>query len=243
MTLTISDRDSLLKSFLIPISKVTDSVVLQITAKQIVALISTTDNTIIVNATYKDENINISQTLNVPDLKKLCRILECIDTNTFDLDISTNSISYSSNAVRFKYHLYDDNIISIPKINLAKLEKLEFDGTFNLTHASLISLIRGSSIATDTNKIYISVKGNELFGDLTDKSRANTDSYGLKISDDYAGTSFNTHIPLNFEIFRIISSIKFDNIKGKIVTSMGVITFNIATDKTQITFIISALAN
>lgn len=243
MQLNITDKDGFLNNFLVPLSKVTDSAVISIQPGAITSIIATNDNTVIVNAKYTDENIEATKTLNIPDIKKFCRILQCIDSNTFALELNSNSISYSSNSVRFKYHLYDDNIISVPKLNLSKIDKLEFDGNFTLSYNSIISLIKGSTIATDTNKIYLSVRGNELFGELTDKARANTDSYGLMISDTYEGAQITSSIPLNFEIFRIISSMKFNSIKGRLVSGMGVFTFDTTLGAADIRFIVSALAN
>ena len=243
MILKITNKDDLLNGFLTPISKVADSAVLNVTTGKINALIATNDNTVIVNANYSDENITANKTLNIPDIKKLCRIIQCIESSEFDLDISSNNISYNSESVRFKYHLYDDNIISVPKLNLAKIDKLDFDSAFTLSQASIISLIKGSTIATETNKIYISTKGNELFGELTDKARANTDSYGLRISDNFNGTQISKPIPLNFEIFRIISSMKFNSISGRLVSQMGVFTFDATSGCTETRFIVSALAN
>lgn len=243
MQLTITDKDGFLNNFLVPLSKVTDGTVLSVQNGVISSLIATNDNTVIVNAKYTDESIQATKTLNIPDIKKFCRILQCIDSNTFQLELNANSISYASNSVRFKYHLYDDNIIPVPKLDLAKIDKLEFDGNFTLSYNSIISLIKGSTIATDTNKIYLTVSGSELFGELTDKARANTDSYGLMISDTYDGVQFSSAIPLNFEIFRIISSMKFNNIKGKLVSKMGVFTLDTTLGAADIRFIVSALAN
>ena len=243
MILNITDKDDILNNFLTPISKVVDSVVMEIKKGVIRALIATNDNTIIVEAFYNDEAINIETKLNIPDVKKLCRVLQCIEEKAFDLNISSNNISYESNTIRFKYHLYDDNIISVPKLNLAKLDKLTFDGEFSFTHNAVIALIKGSMIATDASKIYLTIKDDGLFGELTDKVRANTDSYGLKLTDNYTGNKFTNAIPLNFEIFRIISSMKFNTIKGKLVSSMGVITLNMQLGKSDMKFILSALAN
>jgi len=243
MQLNITNKEDFLNNFLTPLSKVTDSAVLNIQQGSVTSLIATNDNTVIVNAKYTDESITTIKTLNIPDIKKFCRILQCIDQPSFSLELNANSISYSSSSVRFKYHLYDDNIIPVPKLNLSKIDKLDFNGEFNLAYASVIALIKGSTIATDTNKIYLTVRNTELFGELTDKARANTDSYGLLIADDYKGVQFNTAIPLNFEIFRIISSMKFNSIKGRLVSEMGVFTFDTTLGNTDIRFIVSALAN
>jgi hypothetical protein len=243
MTLAITDKDKFLNNFITPLSKVADSAVLKVSKQKISTLISACDNTIIVSSEYTDEKIDAEKTLNIPDLKKLCRVLSCIEDNSFDLDISANYIGYKSNSVRFKYHLYDDNIITTPKVNIEKLKALEFDGSFTLPYSSTVSLVKGSTISTESNKLYISVKDNFVTGELTDKMRANIDSYGIKISDNYSGVQFNLPIPLNFEIFRIISSMRFKEIYAKLITKMGVMLFDLNLENTSFKFVISALAN
>lgn len=243
MKLCVNNKDSLLNTFLAPISRIVDSAVVSIKPGTLTSTIATGDNTIIVSAEYFDPAINLTTTLNIPDIKKFCRILQCIESQSFNLDLDTNSISYTSDNVRFKYHLYDDGIIAVPKLNISKINQLTFNGKFKITHSSIMALVKGSTIATDTNKIYISVKDNIMFGELTDKTRANTDTFGLQISTDYSGESFDKGIPLNFEIFRIISSMKFNILEGHIVTDMGVLTFDTTTENTKIKFIVSALVN
>jgi hypothetical protein len=243
MNLIISDKDRFLNDFLIPVSKVADSAVLKIVPGSITTLIATADNTIIVNATYRDEKIDITRTLNVPDIKKFSRILSCIEETTVNFSIETNSVSYSSPTTRFKYHLYEDNIISLPKINIEKLNKLTFDAKFSLTPTAISSLIRGSAIATETNKLYLTYKEGHLYGDLTDLTRDNTDSYGMKLTEDYSGQPFIKPIPLNFEIFRIISHMKFKSIDSQLITKMGVLVLNATLESTEIKFIVSALEN
>lgn len=243
MTFKISNRDKFLNNFLTPLSKVADSAVIKLESGKASSLVATSDNTVVVSCLYKDSNIQASKILNVPDLKKFCRVVSCIEQDDFGLDISSNFIGYKSENVRFKYHLYDDGIINSPKLNIAKLNTLEFDGKFTLPYASVINLVKGSSISTETNKLYISVKDTVVLGELTDKTRANIDSYGIKISDNYEGTQFALPIPLNFEIFRIISSMRFKELQSRLLTKMGVITMDVNLEDTELRFVISALAN
>jgi hypothetical protein len=243
MVLKISSREKFYNYFITPLSKVTDSAVLKVENKKITSLVSTSDNTIIISAEYIDDTIDVVKTLNVPDLKKLCRVLSCIETENLELDISQNFIGYSSDSIRFKYHLYDDNIINTPKINMEKLKSYTFDGKFTLPYNSIVSLIKGSSISTETNKLYISVKSTTVFGELTDKTRSNIDSYGIKISENYDGIQFALPIPLNFEIFRIISSMKFKELQANLITKMGVLTLDLNLDNSNFKFLLSALAN
>ena len=128
-------------------------------------------------------------------------------------------------------------------MSLSKVEQLEFDGKFTITNTAVSNLVKGSTIATDSNKIYLSVQDNILFGELTDKARANTDSFGIQIATDYKGLAPTKGIPLNFEIFRIISSMRYNTIYGQIVTSMGVLTFDMITENTKLKFVVSALLN
>lgn len=243
MILNITDKEKFLNNFIGPLSKVSDSAVLKVQKGGITSLIATSDNTIIISADYLDEQIDVEKILNIPDLKKLNRVLSCIEDIKLSLDISSNNISYNSSILRFKYHLYDDNIINTPKINLDKLSALSFDGKFTLGHNTVVSLIKGSSISTDTNKLYISVKNNSVFGELTDKTRSNVDSYGIKISDNYEGIQFALPIPLNFEIFRIISSMRFKDVSANLITKMGVLTLDLELENAKFKFLISALSN
>jgi len=243
MTLSITNKEDFLNNFLSPLSKITDSAVIQVNTGKISSLISTSDNTIIVDSSFNDKKINAIKTLNIPDLKKLFRVISCIETDNIDLDISSNFIGYSSKNVRFKYHLYDDGIITTPKLNVEKLKTFSFDGNFTLPYASVINLVKGSSISTETNKIYLSVKDNTVFGELTDKTRANVDSYGIQIAENYTGTQFAVPLPLNFEIFRIISSMRYKELQAQLITKMGILTLDLQLNSSNFKFVISALAN
>ena len=243
MQLKITKKDAFLNNFLSLLSKVADSAVVKVSKGKITSLLATSDNTIIVNAVYEDDAIVCDATLNIPDLKKLYRVVSCIEGDTLELDLGPNFIGYNAPQLRFKYHLYDDNILTTPKLNLDKLKELQFDGEFTLPYASVLSLVKGSTISTETNKIYLSVKDNKVFGELTDKTRPNIDCYGIEIAQDYKGTQFALAIPLNFEIFRIISSMRCKELKSKLITKMGVLTVDLNLDNTSFKFVISALTN
>jgi len=243
MQLKLSSKDAFLNTYISLLSRVADSAVINVSKGKLHCLIATSDNTIVVSGDYNDNLIDLEKVLNIPDLKKLYRVLSCIETEDLTLDVALNHIGYSNSNIRFKYHLYDDNIISTPKLNISKLDSLEFDGKFTLPYSSIINLIKGSSITTESNKIYLSVKNNIVFGELTDKTRPNIDSYGIQISDNYSGTQFAIPLPLNFEIFRIISSMRCKELNVNLVTKMGVVVMDLSFEKTQFKFVISALSN
>jgi len=139
--------------------------------------------------------------------------------------------------------IFEDGIIVTPKLNMNRLSTLEMDGKFTLPFTNLVNLIKGSSIATDTNKIYLSYKNNTVLGELTDKSRPNVDSYGLTISTNYSGPQLSVPTPLNFELFRIISSMRFKELSCSFSSKVGVYIFDTELDKATMKFVVSALAN
>jgi len=244
MNIVISNKICFVNNFLIPISKLTNSAVVKFENTKITSLISTNDNTIILSIAYNN-NCAVSETLvlNIPDVNKLIRILSVIEGADITLEVSKNNISYTSTTVRFKYHLFEDGIIVCPKLNMSRLEELDFDGRFNLPFVNIQNLVKGSSIATDSNKIYLTYKENNVFGELTDKARPNVDSYSINISDTYTGIKINSSIPLNFEIFRIISSMRFKELKREFSSKTGVYIFTADPENTNVKFVISALAN
>ena len=243
MLVTIRDRDCFLDSFLGFISKISESAVINITDGGINSLLSTSDSTVIVSSAFSDEKMKGKATLNIPDLKKLHRLFSCISSKEFDITINSNNISYSSDDIRFKYHLFDDGIITTPKLNINKLDDIKFDGCFTLSQSVLVNLVKASSINNDLSKMYLTFKNNSVFGELSDKSRPNIDSFDLKLTDDYVGVAVTTGIPLNFEIFRIISSMRVKTFNIKIHSKMGVALLELDDSAVKHKIVISALTS
>lgn len=247
MNLRLSDPQSFLDSFIAPISRVTDSGILKLEPDRISCLVSTGDGTIIVYGEYKETLTEITDTitLNIPDIKKLYKLLSLIDNKVIDLVIDANSnnnnITYSSDDIRFKYHLYENGIIKIPTLNMAKLKTINFDSQFTITDERLGVLLKGSTLSPDINKVYISVDTGKVYAEITDKSQQNVDIYTTFISTDYTGTSITAPIPINFEIIRLLSSSKIAEFKVKLATKLNVFNFELTSDKVSLNYIVSAL--
>jgi len=245
MLVTIDNKSDFVNSFLTPISKIANSAVVVGNDNLFTSILATSDNTILVNLTYTNKSKIDSCTLNIPDVPKLIRVLSVIDqeNDSLKFDINTNSISFKSETSRFKFHLFEDGIIPTPKVTFDKLNNLNFDGSFTVSYSSLVNLVKGSTIATDSNKVYLTFDKNYVFCDLTDKSRPNVDSYGLRITDDYSGPQIAIPTALSFETFRILSSMRFKDLVCKFCSSKGIFLLEARPTNCIIKFVISALSN
>ena len=125
-------------------------------------------------------------------------------------------------------------------ISIDKINKLQYDSKFTLQYANVISLLKGSTFTTETDKIYFYTQENSVYGKLTDLDRHNVDVFTQKISDEFEGTPLQTALPLNFETMRIICSLRFKNLKVSVNTDMKVFLFDVINEGVKLNFISSA---
>jgi hypothetical protein len=241
MQITINNQQ-FKRGFLEQICKISDSAVIKIESGYINCICSSPDNSIILYSRLKikTEEIISPVTLNVGDIKKLIRAFDCVDSEDLTFTVKNNNINYSDTNVQFKYHLLEDGIITQPKINVQKLEELDFNCSFTLTDKALTELLKGSTFSSDSNKVYLSSVGKSLKGNLTDKTKFNIDNFELNISNDFEGQELKD-LCLNFEVFRTLSASKFNTLKCKISSKLGVILFLFENSNIVSKYIVSAL--
>ena len=159
MILKVDNKDEFVSSFLSPLNKISNSCVLKISESGVSVLLSGADNTVVLYGQYsKPIDISSPTTLNIPDLGRLIKILQCIDEDTISLEIDVNHIKYLSDNIRFKYHLLEDGIIAAPPVSIDKIKKIEYDTAFIIPYSSLISLIKSSTFTVNLNKVYLMTK-------------------------------------------------------------------------------------
>jgi len=238
--LTIANRDGFVNTFLGTISRVAEDSVVNITETELTCLCSTSDGTLVQLASIQNKN-NFEQTLNVPDIKRLHKIIGCIDQqDNINLSVDINSISYKSPSTRFKFYLLDDGILSTPAISVEKINNITFDTSFSVDHDKLTDLIKGSTYANESEKLYIYTdENNHVYGELTDKEKPNMDSFSIKLCDD-AATPIQP-IAFNFENIRIVSSTRVDKVKFNINTQLSVAKVDLEQNNCHISYIISGL--
>tara|TARA_R100001244_G_C5159642_1_gene130840 strand:- start:305 stop:1027 length:723 start_codon:yes stop_codon:yes gene_type:complete len=234
--LKVTNKHEFLK-FLDAVSKINDrGVIVDIKKDKISSLVSSLDSTLILYAQYKAESI-FEDTLNIPDVKKLRHVLDTVEDDNIGLEINTNNLQYTGSGVKFKYHLYEEGFITRPSINLDKISKFTFDVKFNIDRETLQRLFKGSTFASETNKIYFYTENGQLMAELTDRARHNTDNFTLSLGQ---ASFILDPIPVNLDNIRLLSIINSE-FSVKINTEYGVVLFDIEHKDIKLKYIISAL--
>ena len=235
-------KSKALPNFLSPISRLTDKCSFIVGKDEISSLSTTEDKNPILYAKFKcttDVPEGEEKTICIPDIKKLIIALNCLSGDQVDLEVNSNSIDCSHSGIKFKYHLLEESTLPKEIVSRKKLNELTFDSEFTLTKDSLLSMIRGCSFATNTEKVYFYVKDGNVFADLNDKEIANIDSIMFFISDKYVGEPIKVPIPIKMDHLKGLISLKSD-ITVKLNTKVKYLLFNVKTNDFDIKYVISS---
>lgn len=224
--------------FLDALSKINNSAIVRVSdSGTLTSLVSSPDNNLILHGEINSIESTINTTLNIPDLNKLIRVTEGINTESIEYIINNNNIEYSSPSIKFKYHLFDDGFLNSPNINIEKMLQLKCDVEFSITKQILNTIIKGSSFATDTNKVYLFTEDGNLKAELTDRAKHNTDMYCLTLG----ATEFNIDpVILSIDNIKLLSCIN-DCIKFSINTTYSVNVVDISNNSTKLKYILASL--
>ena len=237
------DKKAFADNFLNIISKAVDVASIKATKDGLYVVCNKPDTSIILLGKYNHAlDIEEETTLNIGDIKKLLRVIECIEEDEVTFKINSNHLLYKSNTMQFKYHFLDDAIV--PKVSLKKenIESLELDTFLDIEYKKLQEILKASSFTTDTNKIYLYGQPDGIYCELGDKEKSNTDNITLKVVDKIEGQPLTQSLPFNLDIFRVLSGVKFDKARVGINLKFKVMSFFVKpTDETEFKFIISGL--
>lgn len=243
MIIEIDNKTDFVNKFLLPISRINNSCSLKLTRDYLTGLVATQDASVILDSKYKTTTeIDDEASLNLPDVSKLIRVMDCIQEESISLKLNNNSISYNKAGIKFKYHLLEDGIISSPKINIEKVKQLDYDTKFDITSNTFAQLMKGASFACDTNKIYLTSNEGKIYSELTDKTKSNVDSIQTILSDEFTGKDINSPIPINFEVMRIVSCNRYDKVNVWLNIDLSVMVFVLKNEQIEMHYVASGLA-
>lgn len=234
--LQINNRVNWLKS-LDALSKVSDSAIISIKDNVLSSLVTSEDNTLILYTEFTDLECEHNVNLNVPDLKKLNRVLDTLNTQEIELIINSNNLEYKGHALKFKYHLFEDGFLTKSQIKIDKILAFKHDISFSITKEVLQTLIRYSAYATETNKIYLFTENGSLKAELSDRARHNTDSISLTLGE----VDFELDpLPINFDNIKLLTT-NSNVFTFGINKEYGVTVIDIASDDIKLKYILTSL--
>jgi hypothetical protein len=237
------NKETFVQKFLLPISKLTDHVSLIPKENLLLAICASSDGSVVLLATLKLET-PLPPTLtrlNLPDVKKFVRLLDCIEDSEIVLQIKDNHIHYQTPQFKFNYFLLEDVYIQKCPIQPDKINTLVYDSEFTLNNFKFQELLRGSTIATDSDKLYFYTKDDQVYAELNDYERQNINNLTYLISDSFKGNPIKNTFPLNLENIRLLAGLRVDSFKIRINNSLKVTLFECQDEKVSVKFIISAL--
>lgn len=239
------DRKLILSKFLIPLSKFTDQAIVSLNKDYIDCIsYSTAEKQSVILYTKlvikSVEKVEDAVKLNIGSIKKLINALSCIDKDIIELTIDKNAISYTSDETSFKFHLKEDGVLEKPPINVDKINAMTFETSTLVPAAKIDEIIKAGGFSTDSSKIYIYIKNNIMFAELTDRNIQNLDTIKVVLTNKITGTPFDKEIPMRIDIFRILSTIHFDQLNMSF-NKKGMVVFEIKDDNYLMKYVTSSL--
>jgi hypothetical protein len=237
-------KESFIEGFLSPLSKIADNVVLSPCESGLYSICtSQIGGSVILYSEYNTEDFkDLKTNINIPDVKKFIRLISCIKGDNLTLKINDNHLLYEDDDIRFKYFLLEDGVMPRVSISLQKIKKLTFNTTFNLNNIKFSELLKGSAIATDSDKVYFFTKNGKLFAELNDYERQNINNICYLLTDEFEGTELLTPIPLSLESLRLFAGLKTTHYTVKVNTQLKIISFEYqGSENIKIQFLISGL--
>lgn len=243
MRVNINNKNDFIRNFLGPIGKVCENAVVNIKSDGISSLTCTSDSTLFLNCKLSQKNEVSSQcTLNIPDVNKLVNALTCTTQDDVLFEVTNNCMNYTSDNVKFKLHLLEEGIINTPAVNIDKLKNIKFNTTFEIDYNVLQTLIKGSTFATDVNKLYFNTTSKgEVKGEITDSETQNVNTFSMILADSFQGEPIPDPKPLTFEVVRFILTSRFDKCIIHHSSDLNVFLFDISNNNYTINYIASGL--
>ncbi len=244
MILPIKNRDNFIKNFLNPVSRLAPNCTLDVDDK--LSTVVHNNSNIFLKAEYKldwDDHSS-SCLLCLPDTIKLIKILSCLEEEDIYLELNNNCITYNSGkGSKFKYHLFDDSLSLKSPFDFEKIKEIQNWSEFTLTREKNNSILKALPFVTENSKIYLTTEETNVFAELTDKKLQNVDSYTTLIGEDFNGDSIPGELILDVELFRLISTLNFDECKVYINNEFKMLKLDIVIDNCNLTFVSTSFKN
>jgi hypothetical protein len=184
-------------------------------------------------------DFGLTKDLNLPSARKLSKALDMTTGESIDFTLNQNNLEYKSKSIKFKYHLYDDGILTKSKLNVSKLESLVYDCEFDIGVDFFKSILKTSSVFNSTSKLYLYTNDDGcLVWSLEDRATTNTDVFSV-VGDkvDFEISSFI----MALDNLKMVTTTNYNKIEVKINNETGFGCFVLKNDEAVLNYIILSL--
>lgn len=214
MKIKIKNRKNFIDNFIVPISKIKSSAVIQVTPTEIKSFNNTQDRAVALFSSYKQDNegeIN----LNVRDVNIVQRMFQMVEADDLEFTVEKNKLTYNSDEIKFKHYLLNNGAINAISMDASKLDEKTYDVEFEIDNTTLQKLLKGSAFTNNSEKIYIFSKGNCVYGELNDLTKPNQDTFTYKLAENYHG-DFTENLAIPFYLCQWLTNTKIDKARVQI---------------------------
>jgi len=224
-------------NILLPASKLSDNICLELLDKELKTLVTSNDNSVMLLARLTCSHTSKNTKVIIPDTKTFLRLFSGVTDEEVTLIFDDNVVTFVSPTFSFKYHLLDESYINNKRaISEEKIRSISYDTNFYISRAKLSDIIKYNSIIPDAEKLYFYTKDGKVYSKIGDEQKANTNEINIEVSSEFDGQSLEEKIPLNIQSILLTS---FTEDKIKIAINHSLKLFKISTAHTQ--YIISGL--
>lgn len=185
--------------------------------------VSTESEQVIMYSEYTNAICSDTFTMNIPDLKKLIKLISYIPAETFTLTINNNSISYNTPELSFKFHLYEDGIIRVKQINKDMLKNFKGEYSFSLSADDIDDLLKSASVLGNVDFVYIKGEQGKIVCEITNKQIPGTDSLTVTMIDTQDTSITFDEIKFSLNDMRLLNSLRCSNMVWQLHTKYNCI--------------------
>ena len=235
-------KDEFIHKYLLPISKVADNVSLFTNEEGVYTVCSSQNgSSTVLYSQYKTSLMSGVKRINIPDIKKFIRLLDCIECESVTLEFHNNHLRFNNDCIKFNYFLYEDSAMPRCNINPDKIKKITYDTSFTLATSKYNEILKGSSIATDSDKLYIHTKDGNVYAELNDHERQNINNICYLMSESYSGGDITSPISLGLENLRLLAGLKTNTFSVGVNKDLKLVCFEYKDGLAEAKFLISGL--
>lgn len=218
-----------LEKIIRPLAKLTDECVMVVDSDRIYSIATSSGKGLIGYIEYlTDTGCEEPLNLNIKEMKKLMSAFKFIDEEDIVLDIDETTIKYASSEIKFKFPLYEEGSVPVPKYKPKKLLALEINSAIVTTTESLKKIMSATAfVKSASTKAYFYTNGNELFCKITDETIPNLESMTLKVDGEYRGDPIIKPIIVYVEDLIKMHLLKKENVKIGFNSSKGYVIISI----------------